>query len=183
MFELITVTFFHIPFVPLLYSNMFSFQFTSDRKLMFYETWWNASNTMALICLRMKSSNNAIYFQGKPSKRNCTIHFLWNFTQKTNPALTNESSWPCAIRHWKLLNFFACFQFVLSNFFPIHKYIYNFIMFTLLSGEYFPLFINFFFFCFFLLFIFHIFLWFYFCFLPPHRKEISYFSICWNKQL
>ena len=52
-----------------------------------------------------------------------------------------------------IIHFFAYFQFVLSNFFPIHKYIYNFIMFTLLSGEYFPLF----FLQFFLLFIFHIF--------------------------
>lgn len=80
--------------------------------------------------------------------------------------------------------FFACFQFVLSNFFLFIN-----ISTTSSCSLYFP--VNIFLFFFVLLIsalhFSHFFLcsgcFFSFFLLPPHRKEISYFGICWNKQL
>lgn len=145
-----------------------------------YQTQWR------LFVYEWNVPTNALHFQGKSSKRKNTIKCHWNFTQNTNPAFINESSRLCAIIHWKLLYFFfACFQFVLSNFFlfinisttsscslyfPVNifpPFLTNFFFVLLLSALHFS---QFYFFMFWL-------------FLPPHRKEISYFSICWNKQL
>lgn len=83
--------------------------------------------------------------------------------------------------------FFAWFQFVLSNFFLFIN-----ISTTSSCSLYFPvniflLFLQIFFVLLlsalhFSLLFFMFWMFFLFC-LPPHRKEISYFGICWNKQL
>lgn len=142
---------------------------------------------MALICLRMKCSNKCITFPRKIIQKEKHHKMSLEFHPKYESSLHQRKL--TTMRNHTLeviILFFCLLPICFIEFFPIHKYIYNFIMFTLLSGEYFSSFFNKYFFFVLLLSALH-FSQFYFlcsgCFLPPHRKEISYFSICWNKQL